>query len=425
MYCEFYGFSEKPFEVTPDPQFLYLTANHQEILAALVYGINERRGFITIVGEVGTGKTTLLKAALDRLNQNTKTAFIFNTDLSFENILTMALFDLGLARLEDDLPKTETIHRLNQFANKQLSGGGNVALIIDEGQNLNYRSLEKLRLLSNLETSKHKLVQIVLSGQPELDTNLRKPGLRQLAQRISLKRYVTPLSKSDTYEYIQHRLSVVKFKGQSLFSNRAKDLIWQYTGGIPRKINVLCDNALLIGYGLGNKQLTDTIIKEAIKDLTWSPFRKSPSDKDITHVSLSPGKLRKGRSRLKFALAFGLILVLCLATAGWLLVGDSKLQLLERAYSKHKHIIERIYTSLPDPFENKSDKTPPVSGAAAQMKLETGSADAMKRKPQTDRQPVIKIIQDPKLSIQEVTTAKDANTKGKQLQTEPLKSDFQ
>ena len=210
MYCNHYGFSEKPFDVTPDPRFLYLTPNYREILASLIYGIQERRGFITIIGEVGTGKTTLLNAAIDRLDDKTSIAFVFNTNVTFEQILSMALYEWGLVQPKDRLSKINAIQRLNNFAIQKLAKAGNVVLIVDEAQNLDNNVMENLRLLSNLETRRHKLVQIVLSGQPELDTKLDQHELRQLAQRISLRRYVFPLSKKDTYAYIQHRLSFAK-----------------------------------------------------------------------------------------------------------------------------------------------------------------------------------------------------------------------
>jgi general secretion pathway protein A len=272
MYCNFFGFSEKPFEVTPDPKFLYLSPAHQEILASLLYGIQERRGFMIVIGEVGTGKTTLLNAVMDRLPPTTRAAFIFNTDLTFKQMLLLALMDLGIIKSPRNCTKAEAIQRLNEFAVSKLANGGNTVFIIDEAQNLNQRSLESLRLLSNLETRKHKLLQIVLCGQPELDAKLVQPKLRQLAQRISLRRYAPALTEEGTYAYIAHRLSIVNYKGNRLFSENALNLIWTHSGGIPRKINILCDNALLIGYALEKKTVNQDILKEVIRDLNWSPF---------------------------------------------------------------------------------------------------------------------------------------------------------
>lgn len=275
MNCNFFGFSEKPFNVTPDPKFLYLTSAHREILDTLSYGIRERRGFITIIGEAGIGKTTLLNALSKKLEENIKMAIIYNTDLTFKQMLIMAVAELGLIESKNNLSKMEAIHLLNDFAIKQLAKGGNVALIVDEAQNLNRNSFENFRLLSNLETPKHKLVQIVLCGQPELDAMLSRPNLRQLSQRISLRRYVTPFNENETYDYIAHRLAIANYKSRQLFSPDALKLIWDYSKGVPRMINFICENALLIGYALEKKTIEEGIVKEAIRDLSYSPFAES------------------------------------------------------------------------------------------------------------------------------------------------------
>jgi general secretion pathway protein A len=288
MYRKFYGLDEKPFEVTPDPSFLYSSPIHDEILASLIYGIQERRGFIVIIGEVGTGKTTLMNAILDRFDENTKVANIFNTDVSFEEMLRMALVDLEILNPDEMLDKVEALQRLNEFAIQQLATGGNVVLIIDEAQNLDRRSLENLRLLSNLETPKHKLLQIILSGQPELDEMLRRKEMRQLSQRISIKRYLSPLNEKETYKYIRHRLIKANCKKPSLFSRLALKFIWEYSQGIPRKINNLCDNALLIGYGLGKSKIRSDVIAEVVKDLSWNPPQASPTANDSTETTAAP-----------------------------------------------------------------------------------------------------------------------------------------
>lgn len=283
MYCNHYGFSQKPFDVTPDPRFLYLPQGHRETLASLIYGIRERRGFITVIGEVGTGKTTLLKAALDRLDEKTRVAFIFNTNVTFDQMLLMALYEWGLVKPKEKLSKVSALQRLNNFAIEQKDKGGNVVLIVDEAQNLDNRVMENLRLLSNLETPRQKLVQIVLSGQPELDTKLNQHELRQFSQRISLRRYVFSFDEKDTYAYIHHRLQVVKDKDSSSpFPGKVQKLIWEYSGGVARKINILCDNALLIGYGLKKNKINSAIVQEAAHDLKWhrlpdtkAPFRKT------------------------------------------------------------------------------------------------------------------------------------------------------
>jgi len=269
MYCSYYGFSEEPFEITPDPNFLYMSPGHEEVLTSVIYGIQARRGIIAVIGEVGTGKTTLLNTALEWLSEKTKVAYVINFDVDFDDLLNMAIVNLGLATVDRNLTKIEALQRLKDYSLKQLKASGNVALIVDEAQNLSQKAMENLRLLSNLETPKHKLVQIVLSGQPELEAKLALPELRQLTERISIRRYIDPLKEKETYAYIRHRLEVAEYKGPMLFSSEAQHQIWKISQGIPRKINILCDNALLIGFKVRHQKISAAIIQKALKDLRW------------------------------------------------------------------------------------------------------------------------------------------------------------
>ena len=275
MYCKFFGFSEKPFDVTPQPRFLYPSCAHREALASLLYGIRERRGFITLVGEVGTGKTTVLRAMLDQLDEKTKVAVIVNPDLCFIDILALILNELGLSKPKEKISKVKALHRLNQFAIHQLAQNGNVVLIVDEAQHLSGNAMENLRLLSNLESRERKLIQILLAGQPELDLKLSRHDMRQLVQRISIRRYIMPLTRKETCEYIKHRLQVAGYGRRRFFSDRALTLIWKFSRGLPRRINILCDNALLIAYGRNKKKVKAAVMKEAVKDLSHSPFAKN------------------------------------------------------------------------------------------------------------------------------------------------------
>ena len=389
MYRKFFGFSEKPFEVTPDPRFLYLSPAHQEMLASLIYGIRERRGFITIVGEVGTGKTTLLNTVLDRLDENTKVAFIFNTDITFMQMLIMALVDLGAASSKEKLSKVEALTRLNNFTIQQLAKGINVVLIVDEAQNLDLRTMESMRLLSNLETRKHKLVQIILSGQPELDTKLSQPELRQLAQRISLKRYITPLNEKETYEYIQHRLAIAGYKGPSLFSRKAKQLIWEYSGGVPRKINILCDNAFLIGYGLRNKKINEPVMKEAINDLSWSPFSGTIETRPVPPIE-PPPQVMKRASRPRFALIASLVLTACLFFALGLTLQSPRLKLQElRSFLYHSLMQVRSASEL-----NSSDQSPARAESASDVRTKEHQKVTLSEGSQEKIEPEIRAADD-------------------------------
>lgn len=275
MYCEFYQLRERPFNVTPDPKFLYLNARYREAIASLHYGITQRKGFITLIGEAGTGKTTLLKRLLDELDQSTRTVFLFNTNVSFEEILEymFAEFDLPVHSGK----KLYMLQRLNMFLLEELRNGRNVALLIDEAQDLEYSVLEDLRLLSNLETAKEKIIQIVLSGQPELGQKLSNPVLRQLRQRISVNCRLLPLSRDEVSEYIRFRLEAAGAPDTRLFTREAEERIYQFSRGIPRLVNVVCDNALVIGYAMGKRRISADIIDEAAADLLPQDAAAAPA----------------------------------------------------------------------------------------------------------------------------------------------------
>ena len=265
MYCEFYQLTERPFNVTPDPKFLYLNARYREAIASLNYGITQRKGFVTLIGEAGTGKTTLLNKLLEDLDPKTRSVFIFNTNVTFEEMLEyiFAEFDLPVHNGK----KLYMLQRLNTFLLDELRAGSNVALLIDEAQDLEFSVLEDLRLLSNLETAKEKILQIVLSGQPELGQKLSNPVLRQLRQRIGINCRLLPLSRDEITEYIQYRLQAAGCPDLKLFSREAEEQIYHFSRGIPRLVNVVCDNALVIGYALGKKRIGGDLITEAAADL--------------------------------------------------------------------------------------------------------------------------------------------------------------
>ena len=321
MYCDFYQMTERPFAVTPDPKCLYLNARYREALAALHYGITQRKGFITLIGEAGTGKTTLLKRLLEDFDQKTRSVFIFNTHVTFEEILEylFAEFDLPVHNGK----KLYMLQRLNTFLLEELRSGGNVALLIDEAQDLDYSVLEDLRLLSNLETAKEKILQIVLSGQPELGEKLGNPNLRQLRQRIAVSCRLLPLSRDEISEYIQYRLQAVGCSDLKLFSRDAEDQIYHFSRGIPRLINVVCDNALVIGYALGKKRIGADVIAEAAADLmpVQEPVEVEPTKETAAVPAIATAAQPRPRARA------GLIATVLIALViGLLSVGRSVLQ---------------------------------------------------------------------------------------------------
>jgi general secretion pathway protein A len=275
MYQEFYGLRERPFALTPDPQFFYLSENHWTAIESLLYGINQREGFMVLTGDIGTGKTTLCRALLEKLGKDVKTAVIFNSFLTEKELLKSILQDLGLPSKR--MSNKEMIDQLNGFLIDRLSQGENVTLIIDESQNLSIPVLERIRMLSNLETEKEKMLQIVLLGQLELEQKLQSDQLRQLNQRITIRYRLLPLTRAETESYIHHRLLVAGAKGSVTFSKAALDEIYQFSRGTPRLINLLSDRALLGGFVAQTPQIDREIVNKAKKSLLGDELRPAPS----------------------------------------------------------------------------------------------------------------------------------------------------
>jgi general secretion pathway protein A len=267
MYLEFYGLSESPFNITPDPRFLYYSPRHREAFDHLAYGIGSRKGFIELTGEVGCGKTTLCRAVLANLNEKVRTALILNPCLSEDQLLRAILTDFGLDPQGKD--RLDYVEQLNDFLLAESREGNNVVLIIDEAQNLSPETMEQVRLLSNLETDQHKLMQIVLSGQPELKQRLARRDLRQLRQRILVRCELAPLNESETDHYLMHRLHIAGANGSVRFDQKAVRLICKKAKGIPRLINAVADNALLAGYIAQVRDVGVAQVKRAMAEMEY------------------------------------------------------------------------------------------------------------------------------------------------------------
>ena len=264
--------------MTADPKYLYRNEMCDEMLSSLFYGVQNRRGIILIIGEIGSGKTTILNALKDSLDKNTKVAFIFLTSISFKQMVNLAAVGLGLPLSPRKITVAETVQRLGEFAIKQSMSGGNVVLMIDEAQNLGKSQLENLRMLSNIETRQTKLIQILLCGQPKLDYKLKQPELEQLIQRISVRKYLKSLSEEDTYRYIAHRLSIAGYKGSAVFNRNSLKLIWKHSKGVPLKINKICENSLIISYASEKATIDENITKEAIRRVDYRSINNNDFD---------------------------------------------------------------------------------------------------------------------------------------------------
>ena len=281
MYKRFFGFKERPFKLVPDPAYLYLSRTHEEAMAHLTYAVSQGDGFVEITGEVGTGKTTLCRAFLESLDTSTEAAYIFNPKLDSIQLLKAINDEFGIA--SDARSTKALIDTLNEFLIEKKTGGKQVVLVVDEAQNLSKEVLEQLRLLSNLETTKDKLLQIVLVGQPELGEILDSYELRQLGQRITLSCHLAPLSFKETREYIQHRINISSQRPGMRFDNAALRSIYKFSRGLPRLINIICDRSLLTAFGLNRHRITGNIVRISARELS----RK---------VKLKTGTMLEGRA---------------------------------------------------------------------------------------------------------------------------------
>jgi general secretion pathway protein A len=278
MYHKFFGLKENPFNINPDPRYLYMTRHTQEALACLIYGIQTHKGFILLTGEVGTGKTTVVNKMLEWARQeNVATAFIFNPRLNETEFFDFMMADFGIS-CESQL-KSRILLRLNEWLLQRHQQGQRAVLVIDEAQNLSVEMLEEIRLLTNLETTKEKLLQIVLAGQPELEERLNLPNLRQLRQRIILSAKTRPLTLLETHGYVTERLRIAGNSGDEIFTSDAIEAISRYSHGIPRVINLICEHALINAFVEQNRLIPDRIIQEVAHDFNLKESPTSESAK--------------------------------------------------------------------------------------------------------------------------------------------------
>ena len=331
MYQEFYGLREKPFVLTPDPQFLFLSESHRTAIESLLYGIQQKEGFMVITGDIGTGKTTISRTLLDRLDKNVKTAVVFNSFLTEEELLESILLDFGFP--SKGRTKKERIDALNKLLIYLSSHGKNAVLIIDEAQNLSIPVLEQIRMLSNLETEKEKLLQIILLGQLELDQKLRSGELKQLNQRIAIRHHLRPLNQTEMESYIYQRLMVAGSQGSITFSRSALSEIYKFSKGSPRLINLVCDRALLGGFVEQTYQIDKGIIKKA-KDSLLGEETPRPS-----HSFSLPQRL----TLLRFALLTTFIFLL----AAIAIINQNYLSPVQNAKNFVCGRIQDIYLQVP------------------------------------------------------------------------------
>lgn len=288
MYTKFYGLKRKPFELLPDPRFLYVSKNHDLALTHLEYGITDNKGFIVLTGDVGTGKTMLINFFLSKVDADVNTALIFNTNLDPTTFLEMVVRDFGVKT--PDTRRSTLYDSLYQFLLDEHIHGRRSVLIIDEVQNMPQETLEEVRMLSNFETEDSYLLQIVMAGQPQLRQRLNDPELAQLTQRVSVHYHLSPLNKSEVTRYIEHRLKVTGYtSSDSLFTGSAIEKIYEYTNGVPRLISSICDTALVYGYSDEIKTIDAKIIEKVIRDRGLDPGIRSEDKKTCINDKTCPG----------------------------------------------------------------------------------------------------------------------------------------
>lgn len=287
MYNKFYGFSEPPFNLTPNSRFFFESSRHAEALSTLVYAIQQRKGFVVITGEIGSGKTTVCRTLLNHLDSQTETALITNTHISGKDLLVTVLEDLNVAF--EPGSKSKLLSQLNHYLIEQLRRDKNIVIILDEAQNLSASVMEEVRMLSNLETENEKLIQIIFMGQPELKKKLALDRLEQLRQRIAVYYHLSPLSAEDTVKYVLHRLKIASQSDTQYFTDAAMALVYEFSHGVPRLINQICDSALLSGYIYGVKMVDEKIMREVIRE---SPMNQisSTAHKMAAKVDAAPAE---------------------------------------------------------------------------------------------------------------------------------------
>ena len=265
MYTKFFGFKENPFMLAPNPAYLFLGKSHEEALAHLIYAVSEGEGFISLIGKRGVGKTTVCQAFIDRREENTEAAYIFKPEVSPEELLKTIMAEFGISAASDD--SKDITDRLNSYLMQKRVEGKKVLLFIDDAQNLNADVLEQVRLLSNLETTREKLLQIVLVGEPELADMLGSRALRQIGQRVSVSYYIKPLTYEETCAYIYHRMSIASLGNQTHFASAALKRIYKFSGGVPRWVNIACDKTLFTAHRLNHSHITGDIAQTALMGL--------------------------------------------------------------------------------------------------------------------------------------------------------------
>jgi general secretion pathway protein A len=387
MFLDFYGLREQPFGATPDPHFLFLSSTHQEALASLVCGVQLRRGFVALIARPGMGKTSLLRVLLENIRDSARTAFLFHTDLRAQAFLCHFLSDIGVDPTESNVERIHDI--VSEILLKEHEQGRQFVLVIDEAQNLSEKCMESIRLLSNFETGRSKLMQIILAGQPRLAEKLSRPSLVQLRQRITTVIRLQPFSPSETVQYIEYRLRAAGRSGPPMFTPGALGMIAVAAQGIPRNINNICFGALLIGFATRATRIDTKIVREAISDLELDVGQCNQSERAVSDLkSRVEPVTRHDSTRRQGALAVILSLFLCLALwfASPLTIRTALLNKVRTLGSFGKLLNEARTSFAPLPAMNAMRDLPLPEGTATAGKAPPADGLRNSRPPQSPDQ---------------------------------------
>lgn len=383
MYLNFFGLTEQPFQLTPDSHFLYLSGGHMRAKAYMDYTVWRRDGFVVITGEIGAGKTTLIHKLLSEVEGDVKLIRIFQTQLDEIEFLQAMLVELDFDSGDlKDRGKVELLSLLNTYLLESYSQGKHIVLIVDEAQNLSPKVLEEIRMLSGLESEKEKILNIILVGQPELNDTLSRPDMEQLVQRIRLRFHVGALSQDETWEYIVHRLKVAGCTDGGIFAREVLPVVYRYTGGIPRKINILCDTALICAFADSVKCIDETIMQEAIGELQWQPVaakshKSMQSHGEQSATAVIDAALRRQNERNapaftgghdQWADLFSLVLRLLGDMSSRMGAVDEKLQRLESLLEERQGV-DAIVSDDDETCQERSDDIQNGSGVRPAIKV--------------------------------------------------------
>ncbi len=322
MYRAFFQLQDNPFSLTPDPDYLFLSASHREAFNHLLYGVQERKGFIEVIGGPGTGKTMLCRLFLDRMGSRTRTAYVFNTFVSDIELLAAISEEFGLKAR--GLDRKGLVDQLNRFLIDVAAEGGNAAVLIDEAQNLPLEALEQVRMLTNLETATEKLLQVILVGSPELHAKLSRPELRSLNERVAVRYRLRPLDRAECESYVRHRLEVAGWRGLPQIDSAAFEAAYRYSAGAPRRINVICDRALLVAFTRGSRQVSEADILRARSEL--EVLDASGGEPAACGALLAAGYQERAAvfRRLRQPWAAACLLIALLGIGGWAWFADGR-----------------------------------------------------------------------------------------------------